>query len=609
MECNKDEAVRAVEIAVMKIQKKDFVGANKFALKAQNMFPSMEGIQLLLAALNVCVTATTTVNGERDWYAILGVDPSATEQEIKTSYRRTLLKVHPDKNKWDGADEALHLVNEAWKQLSNEDSRAAYDQKRLTSQDNKATNSTSPASQTEEGTSQSHPKTQAQKRTRQFNSKKASPKRQKLNKFSASQDAPTSSSVSKRPRASSFENKTTGTPAFAAAHAALRKATPGSLVRAREEAVEAFLQRMISFKNGTRAFTDLQNDIGAHDNPAKEVPVNGPSENERSVSFKTDEIAGSGSDKAKKLAKLSRQKVRIFLTQSAKANIWKRLTEWKKAADATSHLEKAHEVHSSGVKGRKRKDVSNTEMDVPDSDFHNFDSDRTASAFKKGQVWALYDDQHGMPRLYAKVERVLSEEPFEAQLRWLNSKHNAEFGPMRWIACGFHKTSGQFHRGNPLIKNDTSCFSHVVNCTYGKRGVTYVYPKKGDLWAVYRNWSSDWDASVRLSAEVFNQFDIVEVLQDYNEEKGVTVAPLDKVPGFRTVLQRNSDPASHMTIPKHEIFRLSHQVPFRLVTEDENRISSRGCYEFDPAAVPCEFVQAILEEKPANGVVELRGKS
>lgn len=44
MDCNKEEALRAKEIAEKKIENRDFVGARKFALKAQSLYLVMRSI-------------------------------------------------------------------------------------------------------------------------------------------------------------------------------------------------------------------------------------------------------------------------------------------------------------------------------------------------------------------------------------------------------------------------------------------------------------------------------------------------------------------------------------------------------------------------------------
>jgi len=130
MECNKDEAARAKEIAEKKFKAKDITGAKKFALKAQNLFPGLEGIPQILATLDVYISVDNKINGEADWYGILGVDPLADDETVRKQYRKLALMLHPDKNKSIGADGAFKNVSEAWSLLSDKAKRAAYDQRR-----------------------------------------------------------------------------------------------------------------------------------------------------------------------------------------------------------------------------------------------------------------------------------------------------------------------------------------------------------------------------------------------------------------------------------------------------------------------------------------------
>ncbi|KAJ8441702.1 hypothetical protein Cgig2_019089 [Carnegiea gigantea] len=68
------------------------------------------------------------INKQKDYYAILGVEKTCSVEEIRKAYRKLSLKVHPDKNKAPGAEEAFKKVSKAFKCLSEEDSRRQYDQ-------------------------------------------------------------------------------------------------------------------------------------------------------------------------------------------------------------------------------------------------------------------------------------------------------------------------------------------------------------------------------------------------------------------------------------------------------------------------------------------------
>ncbi|MCK4455301.1 MAG: molecular chaperone DnaJ [Thermoplasmata archaeon] len=67
---------------------------------------------------------------KRDYYAVLGVDKTASERDIKKAYRKLAKKHHPDLNKDDpkAAEEKFKEISEAYEVLVDEEKRRAYDQ-------------------------------------------------------------------------------------------------------------------------------------------------------------------------------------------------------------------------------------------------------------------------------------------------------------------------------------------------------------------------------------------------------------------------------------------------------------------------------------------------
>jgi len=65
---------------------------------------------------------------KRDYYDILGISKSASQEEIKKAYRKLALQWHPDKNKSPEANEKFKEINEAYEVLSNPQKKQTYDQ-------------------------------------------------------------------------------------------------------------------------------------------------------------------------------------------------------------------------------------------------------------------------------------------------------------------------------------------------------------------------------------------------------------------------------------------------------------------------------------------------
>ncbi|MBR5603787.1 MAG: J domain-containing protein [Bacteroidales bacterium] len=65
----------------------------------------------------------------KDYYKILGVERSASQDDIKKAYRKLAVKYHPDKNPDDKvAEEKFKEISEAYQVIGNPDSRKKYDE-------------------------------------------------------------------------------------------------------------------------------------------------------------------------------------------------------------------------------------------------------------------------------------------------------------------------------------------------------------------------------------------------------------------------------------------------------------------------------------------------
>ena len=63
----------------------------------------------------------------KDYYRILGVNRSSSDEEIKRAYRRLARRYHPDVSKEPQAEERFKEVSEAYETLRDREKRAAYD--------------------------------------------------------------------------------------------------------------------------------------------------------------------------------------------------------------------------------------------------------------------------------------------------------------------------------------------------------------------------------------------------------------------------------------------------------------------------------------------------
>ncbi|XP_022158022.1 uncharacterized protein LOC111024612 [Momordica charantia] len=719
MECNKDEAVRAKEIAERKFTERNYSAAKKFILKAQNLYPGLDGLSQMMTTLEVYISAENKINGEMDWYGILGVNHLADDENIRRQYRKLALVLHPDKNKSLGAEGAFKLVSEAWSLLSDKGKRLAYNQKRdlrggrhktpththstsvppsangFQNFNNVASNARNVQSKVRVGPTSlqsSHRKpdtfwtlcnrckTHYEYLRVYLNHTLLCPNCHEA--FLAVEKAPppnvfkSPSWSSQQQHQNSKQHSVSGNVYGTGRNAknpdtghsvggnsvdntnfqcgpSSRAAGVGSNFSSASAHSANVVQQASEKVKRDRDETQLSAEERSH-LPSLKKKRNDDRISSYGVHMANQMARGDGSAgvglhesrksypetqkfhglygpfiRANSQRELSIFEIRNMLIEKARTEIRKKLEVWssltekstmnkqskkqKNAASDETHYVKVNGKSSANSKGwhdRKKPESGSladnstgsenvpVSINVPDPDFHNFDLDRAESSFGDDQVWACYDDDDGMPRFYARIYKVISLRPFRMRISWLNSRSNTELGPMDWIGSGFTKTCGDFRIGRHETTGSLNSFSHKVCWVKGLRGAIRIFPQKGEVWAVYRNWSVDWNKDT--PEEMIHKYDMVEVLDDFNEDQGVSVAPLVKVVGFRTVFRKHMDPKEVRKIPKEEMFRFSHQVPNYLLTGEEAQNAPKGCRELDPAATPLELLQIDTESNQAT---------
>lgn len=168
MESNKDEANKCLDLAAKYLQQGNKDKAEKFVRKAEKLYPSQRGAELLQAVQDMsdeeeeggkedkrysrkqenssypepsneeATTSSAQYTQEqiesvkkirkcKNYYEILGVSKDVSEMELKKAYRRLALAFHPDKNKAPGAGEAFKAIGSAYAVLSNPEKKRQYD--------------------------------------------------------------------------------------------------------------------------------------------------------------------------------------------------------------------------------------------------------------------------------------------------------------------------------------------------------------------------------------------------------------------------------------------------------------------------------------------------
>lgn len=126
-----DEYVKALlKRSELYLQQKNFEEAVRDLEKIKSVDPSTQGLRQKLQEAKLELKKSL----RKDYYKILDIQPSATEEEIRKAYRRQALLWHPDKHS-NGEEEAkvkadtmFKDIGEAYSVLSDQQKKARYDQ-------------------------------------------------------------------------------------------------------------------------------------------------------------------------------------------------------------------------------------------------------------------------------------------------------------------------------------------------------------------------------------------------------------------------------------------------------------------------------------------------
>ncbi|KAJ4753350.1 Chaperone DnaJ-domain superfamily protein [Rhynchospora pubera] len=122
------EAERWLEISGRLLAARDLVGSKRFAERAMEADPLLEGVDFVLAVADVLLASQRRIGPHHvDWYAVLGVDPNADEPTIRRQHHRLAMLLRPEVNSHAGAEAASHLVADALSFLTDPSKKTLID--------------------------------------------------------------------------------------------------------------------------------------------------------------------------------------------------------------------------------------------------------------------------------------------------------------------------------------------------------------------------------------------------------------------------------------------------------------------------------------------------
>ncbi|GFZ08707.1 DNAJ heat shock N-terminal domain-containing protein [Actinidia rufa] len=608
-EQEREEAVRLKTLAEKKYGSSNLKSAIKYAKRAHRLFPNLDGLSEMLTAFKILRVAAklsssssapaddsdtdSAVGGGSatlDWYKILQIEPFSHINTIKKQYKRLALTLHPDKNPFPASEEAFKLVGEAFRVLSDKIRRKEYDMKLRISMQSAATDGGGGGGGVEEAVETFWTACSTCRLLHKFERKylghnlmcpscKKSFTAVEVSENIEGDGVGTRSSARIRVRVGVFES-------LVSAKSKRKMSTVGEVL----ERSRPKQRTKIVDSNGDLRSERVDRSRIADNNKIEgragglEVPEKSKLKRKRS---------GEETMTLAELQALAKRKVNW---EETKLRSKEKLREEKcKESERVKEKKGRDSAQKSGnleIKKHTRELISGDfeKMVVDDSDFYDFDKDRMERSFKKGQVWAIYDDDDGMPRYYGLIDEIVSVNPFVVKMSWLDLQSNGDEGLISWEKMGIHISCGRFRVARKTSIDSVNVYSHLVDAERAAREVYRIYPKKGSVWALYKEDALD-NKGRNLLVRDKRCYDIVVFLTSYSEIHGLSMAYLEKVDGFRAVFKRKEIGCHAIRwLEKDDVRLFSHQIPARKLSGEEDPDLSKDCWELDPASLPPELL-------------------
>ncbi|XP_026416198.1 uncharacterized protein LOC113311592 [Papaver somniferum] len=240
-------------------------------------------------------------------------------------------------------------------------------------------------------------------------------------------------------------------------------------------------------------------------------------------------------------------------------------------------------------------------LKVADPDFYNLDKNKSEECFVVDQKWVVFDNLDLMPRKYVQINKVYS--PFKVDATWLEFIAE-DINETAWKRSGLPVACGKF-KYEKTQKTDTitamSSFSHMIFRKKNANETCSIYPRKGETWALYKNWNIKWSSDPDNHRKY--EYEYVIVLSDYTKKSGVLVSHLVKLKGFVCLFKpTNNNGMASFQIPSNEMLRFSHRVPSFRTNGKERKDVPEGYFELDTCSLPSN-----LEE--VSGVIKVEAET